>query len=252
MLHNIEETACEGELHLCSSSSEWEYCEDSPHILPFHYQLILLDPETDETTEMGHADGYRIRHNWTAKTELSVWDEGDALDADIVRYIEALIKEFRACDEVFDTGFSIIDVPHITILRHVEANEGVDSATLIKNTAASIAMMDAPTFMLVDPALMPKERKQPAGRLQGRAHIPGLIELGFVRMVSAPYVWGWDQRMVETIMQTYSYDTLSDAKQAGILDDILNRRIAQEMYQGLPDEVADQMDFPGPNDHNSY
>jgi hypothetical protein len=57
---------------------------------------------------MGTADGYRIAPRLDDRQRTrKLWDEADALDSDVVRYVEAIIRELRACEQVFDVAPSL-------------------------------------------------------------------------------------------------------------------------------------------------
>jgi hypothetical protein len=101
MLGDVERVAANANLHFLNRAGDWAYSEDSPHITQFRYDLATYDDE-ERLVTLGTADGYRIAHDWSIQSALQIWDEADALDGDIVRYVEALIRELRACEKVFD------------------------------------------------------------------------------------------------------------------------------------------------------
>lgn len=119
MLGDVEEFAAEAQLHLRSRGSDWAYCEDWPHITTFHYDLATYKGDEEKLVKLGWADGYRIMQDWSVDSDLRIWDEADALDGDVVRYVEALIHEVRACEAIFDLAPDVTTAQRITILRHV-------------------------------------------------------------------------------------------------------------------------------------
>jgi len=250
MLCNVEQIAANAGLHLLSRAGDWAYSKDSPHITRFHYQLASVD-DNEQLVTLGTADGYRITHDWSVDSVLQIWNEADALDGDVVRYVEALVCECRTCEVAFDFSADVASAQRITILRHVEAAEGVDSAELTQHVAACVAMMDAPVLMLVDPWPMSHERRSAKGKLEGRGRIPKLLDLGFVRMVGSRFLWAWNRELSESLMEGYSYEKLLQAKQAGKLVEVLRRPIYEEVYgKGLVG-IADMMDLPDPDDLTS-
>jgi hypothetical protein len=102
--------------------------------------------------------------------------------------------------------------------------------------------------MLVDPWPMAGDRRTPSGRMKGRSHIPKLLELGFVRMVGSRFLWAWNREMSDNLMADYSYDALLSAKRKGALDDILKTPLSHAVYGPLPDDVAERVDVPKPDD----
>lgn len=248
MLRDVETVAESSGLILRIRDHEWTVDEDSPHIAPFRYELARYKPNTESGEAMGTADGYRIAQDWTVESDLELWDEADALDSDAVRYVEALIRELRACERVFDVAPSLTTAQRITIVRHVEPADVVDSGELIQGAVACIAMMDAPVLMLVDPWPMAADRRTPKGRLKGRGHIPKLLELGFVRMVGSRFLWAWNRELSDSLMAEYSYDALLGAQREGELDKILKTPLSQAAYGPLPDDVAKTVDVPTPDD----
>lgn len=254
MFRDVERIAADSELHFLGHRAEiWTYFEDSPHIASFLYDLAIRsdrrdDENQDEFTIVGAVDGYRIAHDWTIGSELQIWDEADALDQDAVCYVEALIRETRACQEVFGCPLQLTDVQRITIIRHVEAVPKYRSSKLLQNVAACLAMMDAPNVMLVDPWPMPTERRSAKGKLKGRSHIPALLDLGFVRMVGSRFLWAWNCELAESSMAEYSYAKLIRAKSSGRLRHVLEASIASEVHGALTDELATMLGVPKPDD----
>jgi hypothetical protein len=248
VLRDVEQVARSSGLYLLNDDGEWTANEDYPHIATFSYQLARYEAETDLRVPVGAADGYRIAQDWTVESDLELWDEADAVDGDVVRYVEALIRELRACEHVFDMAPELTNAQRITIVRHVEPTPGVDSADLTQGAVAALAMMDAPVLMLVDPWPMASERRASAGRLRGRSHIPKLLELGFVRMVGSRFLWAWNRELSDNLMADYSYDALLEANRKGALDEILKTSLSQGIYGPLPDDVAELVDVPKPND----
>src|SRR5690606_10110212 len=179
---------------------------------------------------------------------LELWHEADALDGDVLRYVDALIRELRACEHLFALAPALNTAQRTTILRHVEAQDGVDSSWLVQATAASLAVMDAPVLMLVDPRKMPNERRSPAARLQGRSHTATLLDIGFVRMVGSRLVWGWNRELGDGLMQGYSYEKLLEARRSGMLDTQLKARLMEEVYGDVPEYVARMVDLPEPDE----
>ena len=250
MLRDIETVAKESRLHLAPRGGTWTYDEDWPHIARFQYNLALGSEDGSRLRRSGTADGYRISQDWTVEDDLRIWDEADALDSDIVRYIEALIREVRACDETFGPAPLLTTAQRITILRHVEAVNGASSAKLTQAAAACLLMMDAPVFMLVDPWPAGSERRAPRGKLKGRSHIPALLDLGFVRMVGSRFLWRWNRELADTLMEEYSYEKLLSAKKKGALDEILKTPLSESVYGKLPKDLAQRVDLPDPEDLN--
>lgn len=248
MLRNFEDVAMQAGLHFTSVDDSWTCQGDWPHIAPFAYQLTTYDGAADDFTAVGRIDGYRVTQDWTVESELQLWDEADALDGDVVGYVDALIRELRACEEVFDSAPNLTLAQRTTIVRHVEIADGLDSAALTQGAVASIAMMDAPVLMLVDPWPMAEQRRSAAGKLAGRGHIPKLLELGFVRMVGSRFLWAWNRELSELLMADYAYDELLAAKQRGTLDTILTSRLSEELHGPIPDDLADMIRFPNPED----
>jgi hypothetical protein len=246
----LEEIAELADLHFSSDGTQWAYNHYHPHITTFAYRIQAFDKNTDEPKCLGTVNGYRITQDWTVEDDLELWNEADALDGDVVRYVDALIRELRACQQLCAVSSSLTMAQRVTILRHVEALESVDSSWLVQSAAASLAMMDAPAFMLVDPRKMPSERGTPSGRLQGRSHTAKLLDIGFVRMVSARFVWGWNRELSETLMDEYSYEKLLEAREQGILDAQLNCRLMEEVYGDMPEDIARIVDLPEPSDMN--
>ncbi|AUX36460.1 MULTISPECIES: hypothetical protein [Sorangium] len=248
MLRAAETVVLESGLQFLSQGEAWRYDEDWPHIATFHYKLATDEEDGDRLKTLGEADGYRISQDWAVESDLQIWNEADALDGDVVRYVEALIREVRSCEQVFDSAPSLTTAQRITILRHVEAVRGVESTHLMQAAAASLAMMDAPVLMLVDPWPMADERRGAKGKLSGRSHIAALLEIGFVRMVGSRFLWAWNRELSEGLMADYSYDKLLAAKRKGALDEILNSPLSEAVYGSLPKDVASRIDVPDPDD----
>jgi hypothetical protein len=246
---DAERVARNADLQLRTTDPKWSVSEDSPHIWTFSYEIVQSRDSGEGFQVLGSVDGYRIVHDWTVENDLDLWEEADALHADSVQYVDSLIRELRACEAAFDVGPSLTNLQRVLIVRHVEPAAGVDSAFLIHGTVASLAMMDAPVVMLVDPWPMPNERTTPAGKLRGRHHIARLLELGFVRMVGSRFVWAWNAEIDESWMSEYSYERLLEAKRAGALDASLKSRLAEEVY-GLPfsDEALERVGMPNPDE----
>src|SRR5690242_18729014 len=115
MLRYIETVALESGLQFLSRDGVWRCDEDWPHIAAFHYELATQEGDDDKLKTVGKADGYRISQDWTIENDLQIWDEADALDGDAVRYVEALIREVRSCEQVFDFAPSLTTTQRITI-----------------------------------------------------------------------------------------------------------------------------------------
>lgn len=185
MFGDIDRVAQESLLELHSERGYWAYNEEHPHITSFAYTLRRYDEKPRRS--VGNVDGYRIRHDWVVESDTAIWDEADALDADVVTYVEALIREFRVCDHVFGVAPTLASFQSVTILRHVEAKPGADSGELLRDTTACLAVMDAPSLMLVDPWPMPTERRAARGKVKGRSHVAQLLKLGFSRMLGSRF-----------------------------------------------------------------
>ncbi len=246
MLRNIERTAWKAGLQLEADGSVWSFDTDWPHISRFHYRVGRYG-RNEKLKALGTVSGYRITQDWSVNSSLELWDEADALDGDVVRYVEALIRELRLCDQVFDAP-DLTMSQRTTIVRHVEPAPGVDSIVLTRNVVASLAAMDAPVFMLVDPWPMAPERKKPAGKLMGRGHIPTLLKLGFHRMIGSRFVWAWGAEISDSCMSEYSYEGLLLARREGRLDAVLAAAISDEVHGPLPPGLAERMDLPRPED----
>lgn len=248
MLCDVERVALASRLRLSSHGAVWDCDCDWPHIANFKYDLAVSDEDSDAVTTVGTVDGYRITQDWTVQHELDVWDEADALDGDVVRYVEALIRELRACEAVFGNAPDLTMAQRITIVRHVEATTKTELASLTQAAVACMAMMDAPVMMLVDPWPMSAERRTPQGKLDGRQNVQKLLKLGFKRMVGSRFVWAWNAELADSLMHGFSYDDLLNAKRQGALDAILKSPISAEVYGELPAGLAQAVDVPEPDD----
>jgi hypothetical protein len=224
MLGDVEAVAAEADLHFLNREGDWSYSDDWPHITRFHYELATHESDGEELVTIGMADGYRITQDWAVESDLQLWDEADALDGDVVRYVESLIREVRACQKVFSFAPDLTTAQRVTILRHVEAKKEGHSALLTQRAAACLAMMDAPVLMLADPWPMSDQRSFARGKLKGRSHVPNLLALGFVRMVGSRFLWAWNRELSESLMADYSYEALLAAKKQGKLLQILKLR----------------------------
>lgn len=250
-LKNIEETlrAAEATLELVADPPEvWTYVEDHPHIARFEYQVRAWYGESEEAKVIGKVDGYRIAHDCSNVSDLALWDEADALDGDVVTYVESLIRECRVCEKVNRLAPHLSCAQRITLVRHFEPRSDDSAGDLFKLVVAALAMMDAPVFMLVDPRLLPEHRQHAEGKMKGRGHFAKLMELGFTRMIASSYAWAWNSEMAEGMLEDYDYEGLLSAKQNGVLDAILDSRIAHEVHPGLPDELADSIGMPDERD----
>lgn len=243
-----EKVAAEKPLIFSAEGEQWYFAEDHPHLSLFQYIIATPgEPDCDDPEEvaLGTVSGYRIAQDWTAG-DLDLWEEADACDGDVTVYVESLIREVRCCEKALSTGMSSLDsAQRITIVRHVEPLPGVDGDCLLQWVAASLALMDAPTIMLVDPWPYAEERDTPQGKLAGRGRLAKLLEIGFVRMVGSRFVWAWNRELSELLMEVYDYDALVKAKKAGRLDDVLNTSVAAEVFGGpLSDEAMSQVGLP--------
>lgn len=216
MLRNIEKVSKKARLHL-TSNIVWSCDQDWPHIANFKYDVSAPQKAGEERRSVGQIDGYRITQDWTVQHALNLWDEADALDGDVLRYVEALIVELRACELVFGFAPDLTTAQRITIVRHFQANEKPTPAKQMQAVISSVAMMDAPVLMLVDPWPMAGERRTPAGKLAGRKNFPELLKVGFVRMVGSRFLWAWNHELSESLMAEYSYEKLLEAKKDGRL-----------------------------------
>ena len=209
MRYQVEEVAAGANLRL-SGSASWSYCEDWPHISTFRYELSRFDMDSsvERWLPVGVADGYRIAHDWTVESSLALLDEADALDEDITTYIQSLMNELSAYDRTYGNVAGVTAGQRVILLRHVEPAAGEDVTRLWSQVTASLAMMDAPVFILVDPQEMPVERETAAAKLTGRGRTAALLELGFSRMVTAPYVWAWNRDMADTFFPEASYEAV--------------------------------------------
>ena len=246
MLRDVEKVALDAHIHF-SGDGGWEVDNDSPHITYFSYRIETFD-DNDKRKKVGHVNGYRITQDWSVESDLQIWDEADAMDTDAVTYVEALIREVRACKAVFDSAPTVAMAQRVTIVRHVEAAKGVDLVTLTQAATACLAMMDAPVLMLVDPWPMPEKRRRATGKLEGRSNFPKLLKLGFKRMVGSRFVWAWNCELAEFLMADYSYQTLLSAKRKGALKNILESRISEAVYGKVAPELADHMGLPDPDE----
>lgn len=248
MLRDVEKTASDSRLQLSSRQTVWDSDGDSPHIAKFKYDLLVNEEGSDDPEKVGTVDGYRITQDWSVEDELDLWHEADALDGDVVRYVEALIRELRACEAVFGNAPELTTAQRITIVRHVEAKAKTELASLTQFAVACVATMDAPVLMLVDPWPMSSERRSAEGKLNGRQNIPRLLKLGFKRMVGSRFLWAWNAELSDSLMYKYSYQDLLEAKRKGSLDDILKSSIADEIYGRLPPGLAHAVDVPEPDE----
>lgn len=214
----------------------WDGDGDSPHIAKFKYDL-LVKKEESRSRKGRHRGRLQITQDWSIEDEVDLWHDADPLDGDIVRYVEALIRELRVCEAVFGHTPELTTAQRITIVRHVTAK-----------AVACMAMMDAPVLMLVDPWPMSAERHSPKGKLKGRQNIPKLLKLGFKRMVGSRFLWAWNAELGDTLMYKYSYQDLLEAKRGGELDAVLKSSIADEIYGKLPAELAHAVDVPQPDE----
>lgn len=248
MLRDIETVAMDAGLHLVSEGERWFCGESHPHMIEFACALERYEDDGEEPVRVGAVDGYRISHDWTVEDDLTLWDEADAISADAVAYVDALIRELRACEQVFDGPPTVAMAQRITLVRHVEAAGGVDAAALTQAAVATLALRDAPVIMLVDPWPMPAERSTAAGKLEGRAHVARLLEIGFVRMVGSRYLWAWNRELAELTMADYDYDELLAAKRKGRLDGVLKASLVEGVYGDLPEELRHEMGLPDPEE----
>lgn len=256
MLHGYEEIARDSGVHLLGKATEWVYDEDSPHITPFEYEVRMdlgetVELETDEVRDpiaVGSVDGYTIAQDSCIESDLALWEEADAMDGDVVSYVEALIREMRACELVFEYSPDILMVQRITMVRHVEVKEGISSAMLMQQVVSALATMHAPVLMLVDPWPLSEERRLAKGKLEGRGHVPRLLEIGFVRMVGSRFLWAWNRQLSAVAMADYSYERLLSAKRQGALDEVLKTSLFESVYGDLSDELARRMGIPSWND----
>ncbi len=242
MLRDIEKRAAGARLRLKDMSSSWFYDPDAPHLSSFCYRIL----DEDSKCNLGTIDGYRITHDWTVQSDLRLWEEADSLDVDVAQYVDALIRELRACEAVFQVAPTLTLSQRTTIVRHIELVEGRGTPSLSSQVVASIAMMDAPVLMLVDPWPMPEQRAQAEGRLGGRGVVATLLQLGFSRMISSRFVWAWNREMSECMLAEHSFEELLDAKRSGALDEVLRARIAEELH-GPYSEI---LGFPEPEDYS--
>ena len=248
MLKNVEEVAEKAGLQFHGDGEQWSYVADSPHISPFIYEVTAYDDDdSEDAVAVGSVDGYRIAQDWTLESDAQIWEEADAIDDDVVQYVDALIRELRACHQLFHSP-EIVSIQRIVIVRHVQPREGVDAPAFIRNVAASIAMMDAPVLMMIDPVMMPDERQTASGKLKGRSQVPGLLDLGFVRMVGSRCLWGWNRQMQELEMREFAYDKLVAARREGELDGVIDAHIGSEVYGDVPSSTARLLGIPGPDD----
>lgn len=247
MLRDVEEAATEGGLRLTGRGIVWDAMDDARHITQFGFDIAL--PADDETEEdLGTIDGYRIGHDWTIATDAALWVEADALDGDVARYIDSLVRELRACRELFEFAPGLVDAQHITIVRHVGTDQSLAHPNVLRAAVASIAAMDAPTIMLVDPWPYSDERKLAAGKLAGRAGFIALQSLGFQRMVGSRFAWAWNRELQESTMAEYSYEALLAAARGGKLDGVLRKSVAEDIHGPLPHDLVDMIDLPDPDD----
>lgn len=250
-LENIEVTLRDAEatIELVVDPPEvWTYVEDHPHIARFAYQVRAWYGDSGEAKVVGTVDGYRITHDCSDVSDLALWQEADAIDGDVVSYVESLIRECRAYEAVNGLAPDLSCAQRITLVRHFEPRSDDSAGDLFKLVVAALAMMDAPVFMLVDPRMLPEQRQHAQGKMRGRGHFARLMELGFTRMIASRYAWAWDRAMAEGMLEEYDYERLLLAKQRGTLDAILESRIAQEIHPGLSDELADSIGMPDERD----
>lgn len=252
MLRDIEQIVLEAGLEFTGKVS-WSAVEGYPHIDSFSYKVerpVAEDEDGEyELKTMGTVDGYRITQDWTVQHDLTIWEEADALDGDVVSYVEGLIREVRVCEKVFEIAIDITSAQHILIVRHFEFESGEESSNAVRDIVASLIMMNAPVLVLVDPWPIYEERVAPKGKLHGRGRVRELLKLGLKRMVGSRFLWGWNREQSEGSMSEYSYEQLLKAKECGDLDGVLKSPIHQEVYgPGMTKELAEQMGLPDGDD----
>jgi hypothetical protein len=215
----------QGQLGAC-----WGVDDSSPHITRFAYDAFLdvkdydaLPPDDDYVPtlkKLGRVDGYIISHG-VMSDDLNLWEEADAMDADIEAYVAYLQVELQACNVVAKGMIPELgDFPRIVIVRHFEPVEGVDSLDVIAKVVAAVAMKEGPMLLMVDPREMPTDQNVSAGKLKGRTHAAVLMQqLGLVRMICSRSLWGWHCR--EDLGDWHSYHELVVAKNEGMLESVL-------------------------------
>ncbi|MET0391457.1 MAG: hypothetical protein ABW321_36115 [Polyangiales bacterium] len=246
MLHDIEKFASPTSLYL-RGEERFTYAPEHPHISQFRYDLFSIDREGQEA-HAGVIDGYRIAQDWSVGHELALWDEADAFDADVVTYVDALIRELRACAEVFDYTPDLTFPQRVTIVRHFESLDGSDAADLMRDASALLVLKDAPALMLIDPHLLPNERRSAEGKLKARSRITKLLELGFVRMVGSRFLWGWNRELAQASMEHYSYRVLFEAKRRGRLRDIFGEDTGSGLLPSPTETGTKVLGFPDPEE----
>lgn len=225
----------------------WSACGDHPYISTFAYEILAPDDEFEPEERVGTVDGFRISQNWVTEDELLIWDQADAISGDAVRYVDAVIRELRAFDALDGLGPALTSLQRVTIVRHVH---GVDQGAphrVWTACVASLLLMDAPRMIVVDPRGMPDERDA-SGALAARGRTHDLLRLGLSRMVGAPLLWGWDRELSESLMESYSYDAMREARLSGQLDGIIDAQLWKEVYEHLGDDHATSFDLPSPDD----
>lgn len=222
-----ERVALESRLLLRALTNEWCVDEEAPHITSFKYDVFLESEEEGDQdeggrkpTRVGTIDGYILSNDGSQGIDL--WDEADALDADIEAYVTCLDIELKAIDVLSGLAPELPMFPRVLIVRHFAAADGVDSIEMIVKAVAAVAMKEGPSLLVVDPRELPEIRKSASGKLKGRTHTAALMQqLGLVRMVSCRCVWGWHP-VHDLMSNEHSYAALVAAKAEGKLDDILN------------------------------
>jgi hypothetical protein len=224
--------------------------EEHPHVHSFEYEVHRrVDEEEDldaETVKIGKVSGYVISHDWTMG-ELDLWDECDACSGEAVAYADSIIRELRAFNQVSDpsTGLDLASMQRVLMIKHVEPELHVDSVRLVHDVVATLVLKETPKLTIVDP--WPLRRADAMDRMEGRKRTAALLTLGFVRMVGSRFLWSWDIENADGIMSDYSYDRLRAAKQAGKLDGVLKRSVAEDVYGEGIAQALDLMLLPDPD-----
>lgn len=218
-LLDYESVALDGNIYLKSEGDDfWYLVEDYPHINSFDYYVYASGgKDGEDKVKIGFVRGYIIAHSGNVSSE-EIIEEADGLDGEIYSYTEYLAEELRVTASVLNTGFDLACISRLLIVSHLQAEPNVDTRALMRLTVASLALKEAPSLILVDPYEMPtakeveeelrterqERRRIPRLTTIAQMHMDALSTLGFIRMVTAPHMWGWSTEIADMSMDDYS------------------------------------------------
>lgn len=224
-----EAIARRAELILEQHPAVWSLDESSPHISEFSYD-VFANGHTDEDEgqpkrKLGVVSGYIIMEREELPSagiddlpNESLWSQADAIDADILNYVVSLTRELNAASLVCGHGPRHEFYERALIIKYVEAVDGEDATDLLVKVTATLVMKEGPRYVLVDPETrIDALQRSKAGKRRTREKTAAVLKLGLVRMVMAPYVWGWAAGS-DWLTFEYSYEDLVIAKAKGKLD----------------------------------